>query len=103
MEPTSVLLGVLIASTKGLAFRALGFGVAWWRGRKRIASLEAAMPQAEELTDRIERFEAALDYTTSALERLLEGQEQLRRALPPAGLDRGPSARSPERPGDTPH
>ena len=102
MEPTSVLLGVLIASTKGLAFATLGFGIAWWRARKRIASLETRIPQAEELTDRIERFEASLDYTTAALERLLDGQEQLRRAVLPGGLDRG-TARGAEQSENTPH
>jgi hypothetical protein len=95
MEPTSVLLGVLLASTKGLALAAIGFGVAWWRGRRQIARLESTFPQADELAARMERVEASLEYSTAALERLLAGQNDLlraagdtRRALP-GGPQRG--------------
>jgi hypothetical protein len=79
MEPTSVLFGVLLASTKGLAFAAVGFGVAWWRARRRITRLEASLPQTDELAARLERVESSLDYTTAALERLLSGQDELLR------------------------
>jgi hypothetical protein len=110
MEPTSVLLGVLLASTKGLAFAAIGFGVAWWRGRQRIAKLEAALPQADELADRFARLENTLDYTTGALERLLAGQDELRRGaeearkgLPGPRVDPPTIPRAPEASEITPH
>ena len=76
MEPTSVLLGVLIASTKGLAFVALGFGIAWWRARTRIAKLEASLPQADELGDRLTQLESSLDYTTNARSASLRGKRR---------------------------
>jgi hypothetical protein len=84
MEPTSVLLGVLLASTKGLALVAVGFGIAWWRSRVRIRELEAAQPAARELDERLARVESSLDYITSTLERLGSSQDDLRRRLPGA-------------------
>ena len=95
MEPTSVLLGVLLASTKGLALVALGFGIAWWRGRTRIRKLESAADR--ELDERLARVESSLDYITSTLERLGSGQDDLRRRLPPTTASPAPlSRRDPE-------
>jgi len=95
MEPTSVLLGVLFASTKALALVALGFGIAWWRGRTRIRKLEAA--EDRELDERLARVESSLDYITSTLERLGSSQDDLRRRLPPNTAAPAPlSRRDPE-------
>ena len=93
MEPTSVLLGVLLASTKGLALVAVGFGIAWWRSRARIRELEAARPADRELDERLARVESSLDYITSTLERLGSSQDDLRRRLPPSTASAAPLSR----------
>lgn len=101
MEPTSFLLGVLLASTKGLAIATLGFGIAWWRSRQRVKELEAERPQQAELRERLDRLESSLEYVAGALNRLGQGQDDLRHALPP-GSERelGAPAESQE---TTPH
>ena len=89
MEPTSFLLGVLLASVKGLGIGAVGFGIAWWRARVRIRQLEDAQrPDAAALEERLGRLEGSLDYMTSALDRLATGQDDLRKRLaPPASRE----------------
>jgi hypothetical protein len=89
LEPTSFLLGVLIASTKGLALVSLGFGIAWWRGRRRVKELEAERPTTAELHERLDRLESSLEYMTAAVERLGKSQDDLRHLLPP-GSERTP-------------
>ena len=82
MEPTSFLLGVLLASVKSLGIGAIGFGIAWWRARARIRQLEDAQrPDPLALEERLGRLEVSLEYITSALERLTTGQDDLRKSL----------------------
>ena len=85
------LLGVLIASTKALAFAALGFGIAWWRSRTKLRRLEAQHSQIPGLEERLDRLESSLDYVGATLERLAAGQDELR-ALLPSGTERGARA-----------
>ena len=99
MEPTSVLLGVLLASTKALALVAVGFGIAWWRGRARIRELEAARPSGQELDERLGRVENSLDYITSTLERLGSSQDDLRRQRPPGTASPAPRLQRDAEPG----
>ncbi|MEP6571194.1 MAG: hypothetical protein ABJD11_00810 [Gemmatimonadota bacterium] len=87
MEPTSVLFGVLLASTKGLAFAAIGFGIAWWRGRRRIRELEQS---PDDLRERLDRVESTLDYVATTMDRLGSGQEELRRGLLPRSAQSPP-------------
>ena len=84
MDPFSFLLGALAVVAKVLGIGAIGFGIAWWRGRNRIRQLEAerhADPQP--LLDRMDRLESSLDSVAAALERLSAGQGELQRRLPP--------------------
>ena len=86
------LLGVFVASTKGLAIASVIFGIAWWRARARLRKLEAERPEPGELERRLEQLETSLEYLSATLERLAAGQDELRRLRP------GPADRIPEAP-----
>ena len=84
MDPSSFLLGALLVSAKALGIGAIGFGIAWWRGRNRIRQLEAQhQPDPQSLLERLDRLESSLDSVAAALERLNAGQSELHRRLPP--------------------
>lgn len=84
MDPSSFLLGALAVAVKGLGIGALGFGIAWWRARTRIRELEAQRQiDPQQLEDRLDRLEGALDSVGATLERLAAGQSELQRRLPP--------------------
>ena len=84
MDPSSFLLGALAVAAKGLGIGALGFGIAWWRARTRIRELEAQRQlDPQQLEDRLDRLEGALDSVAATLERLAAGQSELQRRLPP--------------------
>lgn len=90
MDPSSFLLGALLVSAKVLGIGAVGFGIAWWRGRNRIRQLEAQrQPDPQSLLDRMDRLEGTLESVAAALERLGAGQGALQGRLPPT--PRGPS------------
>ena len=97
MDPTSLVVGALIASVKGLGIGAVGFGIAWWRARRRIRELEAQRQlDPQPLHERIDRLEGTLDSVAAALDRLAAGQSELQRRLAPprtnAEAVRGPDA-----------
>ena len=84
MDPSSFLLGALAVSAKGIGIGAVGFGIAWWRARNRIRQLEAQRQlDPQQLEDRLDRLEGALDSVAATLERLAAGQSELQRRLPP--------------------
>ena len=84
MDPSSFLLGALLVSAKALGIGAVGFGIAWWRARNRIRQLEAQQRlDPQQLEDRLDRLEGALDSVSATLERLAAGQTDLQRRLPP--------------------
>ena len=84
MDPSSFLLGALLMSAKALGIGAVGFGIAWWRARKRIRQLEAERQlDPHPFLDRMDRLEGTLDSLAGALERLAAGQSELQRRLPP--------------------
>lgn len=85
MDPSSFLLGALLVSAKVLGIGALGFGIAWWRARKRIRQLEAQRHlDPQPLLERIDRLENTLDSMAAALDRLSAGQSDRQRRLPPS-------------------
>jgi len=84
VDPSSFLLGALLVSVKGLAIGGVGFGIAWWRARKRIRQLEDQRQlDPDPLIDRIDRLEGTLDSVAATLERLAMGQSELQRRLAP--------------------
>ncbi len=85
VDPSSFLLGALLASAKALGIGAVGFGIAWWRARKRIRQLEAERQlDPQPILDRMDRLEGTLDSVAAAVERLAAGQVELQGRLPPA-------------------
>ena len=95
MDLSSLLLGALIVSAKVLGIGAVGFGIAWWRARNRIRQLEAQrQPDPQPLLDRMDRLEGTLDSVAAALERLVAGQSELQRRLPPPANPEAPRPRS---------
>jgi hypothetical protein len=74
----------LVVAAKGLGIGAAGFSIAWWRARNRIRELEAERQHdPQQLDDRLNRLEGALDSVAATLERLAAGQSELQRRLPP--------------------
>ena len=49
---TGFALGLLLGAAKVMAIAAVGFGIAWWRGRLRIRSLEAELLETQALLER---------------------------------------------------
>ncbi|MEP7326808.1 MAG: hypothetical protein ABI836_12725 [Gemmatimonadota bacterium] len=79
MDPqtTGIALGLLFGAAKIGFVGTVGFGIGWWRTRRKLQRLEAA----PRLTDRLNDLEQTLDYTTAQLAQLLEGQANLSRQL----------------------
>jgi hypothetical protein len=48
---TGFALGLLLGAAKVMAIAAVGFGIAWWRARLRVKSLEAELLEAQEMLD----------------------------------------------------
>jgi hypothetical protein len=100
MDPSSFLLGALVASVKGLGIGAVGFGIAWWRARNRIRQLEAQRQlDPQPLHERMDRLEDTLDSVAAALDRLAAGQSELQRRLSPPRAS-SDASRSPDAIGD---
>ncbi|HEY6807879.1 MAG TPA: hypothetical protein VI160_03740 [Gemmatimonadales bacterium] len=84
MDSSSFFLGGLFVAAKVLGIGAVGFAIAWWRGRNRIRQLEARQQiDPRQLLERMDRLEDTLDSVTAALERLSTGQGEMQRRLPP--------------------
>jgi hypothetical protein len=69
----------------------VAFGIAWWRARSRLRAVESQPALTDE---RLQQLEQGLEYVVSRLDRLGEGQDELRRQLS-AGADRLPSPVTP--------
>jgi hypothetical protein len=83
MDPTlsGFALGLLLAAAKVGAFGTVAFGIAWWRSRKKLRRLEAALPDPAILAERLANLEQMADYASSQVERLIESQDALTRQL----------------------
>ena len=83
MDPTlsGFALGLLLATAKIGAIGTLAFGIAWWRIRKKLNRLEAALPDPAALAERLANLEQMADYSASQIERLVESQDALTRQL----------------------
>jgi hypothetical protein len=75
-------LGLLFGAAKILAIATVGFGIAWWRARRKIRELEAerlegsAEQGVREIEDRFERIERQLSE-------LIDSHDALRAQLLP--------------------
>jgi len=90
MDPTlsGFALGLLLAAAKVGAIGTIGFGIAWWRTRKKLRHLEAALPDPASLAERLANLEQMADYSAGRMERLIESQDELtRRLAAPTGKD----------------
>jgi hypothetical protein len=74
-------LGLLFGAAKVLLIGTVGFGVAWWRTRRRLLALEAERGQPSLTDDRLDRLEQGLDYLASQMDRLVADQGTLTRQL----------------------
>ena len=82
-------LGLLFGAVKVLLIGTVGFGVAWWRTRRRLHVFEAERLHPSITDERLERLEQGLDYLASQLDRLAVGQGELTRQ--PARANPGPA------------
>jgi len=87
-EATGFALGLLFGAAKIMAIGTVGFGIAWWRARRKIRELEAERLETASdegvrvLEERFERIEGQLSQ-------LVESHDALRSQL----LDRVPEPR----------
>jgi hypothetical protein len=96
-ELDSFTIGLLFGAAKVGLVGTVGFAIAWWRGRRKLAELEAARSSPDLIEERLAALERTADYTATQLERLVEGQATLLRQLPPplrGSPAPGPSDRS---------
>lgn len=97
-ELSGFAIGLLFGAAKVGLIGTVGFAIAWWRGRRRVAELEAARSDPDLLEERLEALERTADYTATQLERLLEGQATLLRQLPASQPRATTDATTPARP-----
>ena len=76
-----VALGLLIGAAKVLLIGTVGFGIAWWRAKRRIQELEALRAEPPLTDERLDRLEQNLDYLASQLDRVVQGQVDLVRQI----------------------
>ncbi len=83
MDPqlSGFALGLLLAAAKVGAIGTLGFGIAWWRARRRLRRLEAALPDPAVLNDRLATLEQTTDFMAAKLTALADTQTTLVRQL----------------------
>jgi hypothetical protein len=74
-------LGLLFGAAKVLLIGTVGFGIAWWRTRRRLQLLETERGQPAITDERLDRLEQGFDYLASQLDRLVAGQAELARQL----------------------
>lgn len=82
-ELSSFTIGLLFGAAKVGLIGTVGFAIAWWQGRRKLAELEATRSTPDLIEGRVAALERSADYTAAQLERLLEGQATLLRQLPP--------------------
>ena len=74
-------LGLLFGAAKVLLIGTVGFGIAWWRTRRRLQLLEAERTRPSITDERLDRLEQGFDYLASQLDQLVVGQAELARQL----------------------
>lgn len=74
-------LGLLFGAAKVLLIGTVGFGIAWWRTRRRLKEVEALHAQPSLTDERLDRLEQGLDYLATQLDRIAQSQGELVRHL----------------------
>ncbi len=88
MESTlAFTLGALVAAAKALGIAAVGFGIAWWRAKRRIDELEDERPHVAMLEQRLARLESSVDSVVTSVDRLVTSQNDVKRLLEPGPTD----------------
>lgn len=83
MDPqlSGFALGLLFAAAKVGLLGTLGFGIAWWRARRRLRRYEDGLPDPGRLEERLASLEQASEYTTAKLADLVDTQATFLRAI----------------------
>lgn len=101
MDPqlSGFALGLLLGAAKLGLIGTIGFAIAWWRTRRKLLRLEAALPDPALLEERLAGLERNSDYIGAKVAELGEAQNQLLRQLgaprpvAPAPLDEDRASR----------
>jgi hypothetical protein len=82
-ELSGFALGLLFGAAKVMTLGTIGFGIAWWRARRRLRELTRRQESSSAAVDaeRLDRLEQGVEYLASQLDRLVTGQEALARRL----------------------
>lgn len=72
IDPTlsGFALGLLLGAAKVGLIGTVGFGIAWWRTRKKLRRLESELPDPGRLEERLANLEQLADYTAGQISRL---------------------------------
>ena len=83
MDPqlSGFALGLLFAAAKIGLIGSIGFGIAWWRTRRKLQHLENALPDPGRLDERLASLEQTTDYIGAKLSELADTQALLTRQL----------------------
>ena len=83
MDPqlSGFALGLLFAAAKIGLIGTVGFGIAWWRTRRKLQHLERALPDPGRLDERLASLEQSTDYIGAKLSELADHQALLTRQL----------------------
>ena len=90
MDPTlsGFALGLLLGAAKVGFIGTVGFGIAWWRTRRKLQRLEAQLPDPARLDERLANLEQLADYSAARVEQLATAQESLLRQITSEGSQR---------------
>jgi hypothetical protein len=96
MDPqlSGFALGLLLGAAKLGALGTIGFGIAWWRTRRKLNRLENALPDPGVLEERLATLERNSDYVGAKLAELGEAQNQVLRHLTGAPRLADPASRN---------
>lgn len=83
MDPqlSGFALGLLFGAAKIGAIGTIGFGIAWWRTRRKLQRLESALPDPGILEERLAALEQNSDYIGAKIAELGAAQHQVLRQL----------------------
>ena len=86
IDPTlsGFALGLLLGAAKVGLIGTVGFGIAWWRTRRKLRRLEAELPDPARLEERLANLEQLADYTAGQVSRLADAHAEQGRILPPS-------------------